>query len=300
MPPELPHPLRPRRSLLYMPGSNARALAKARSLAADGLIFDLEDAVAPAAKVAARDTIAAALAAGGYGPREILLRVNAPETPWGAEDLAFAARQPIDGVVLPKVDGGETVRQAVSRLRDHGAPRRLAVWCMMETPRGILDAAAIAGSSPALAGLLMGTADLAKELGARHTCERLPLLAALGLCLLAARAHGLAILDGVHLDLADEAGFARACRQGVEFGFDGKTLIHPKTIAAANAAFAPTAEDVAGAHRIIAAHDAAEARGEGVVLVDGRLVERLHVASARRLVALAGAIAAREAADGRG
>jgi citrate lyase subunit beta/citryl-CoA lyase len=292
----MPASMRPRRSVLYMPGSNSRALEKARGLPADGLIFDLEDAVAPDAKAAARETVAAAVAAGGYGRRELFLRVNGLATPWGHADLAAAARIGIDAVLLPKVESADAVRQAAAVLAAHGAPESLAIWCMMETPRSMLRAEEIADASPRLGGLVMGTSDLAKDLHAAHTRERLPMLTALGLCLLAARASGLAILDGVHLDLADDEGFAQSCRQGRELGFDGKTLIHPKTIAAANAAFAPAADEVAWSRRIIVAHAEAEAAGKGVLLVDGKLIENLHVESARRLVALAEAIAVLEGA----
>jgi citrate lyase subunit beta / citryl-CoA lyase len=285
----------PRRSVLYMPGSNARALEKARGLAADGLIFDLEDAVAPDAKAAARTTISQAVAAGGYGKRELFLRVNALTTEWGYADLVAAAGMGVDAVLLPKVESADAVRQAESLLAAHGAPEGLALWCMMETPRGMLHAEEIAGSSRRVGGLVMGTSDLAKDLHAQHTRDRLPMITALGLCLLAARAYGKAILDGVHLDLADDEGFAESCRQGRELGFDGKTLIHPKTIAAANAAFAPSPGEVAWSRRIIAAHEEAATSGRGVVLVEGKLIENLHVAEAQRLVALAEAIAALEA-----
>ncbi len=280
---------RPRRSLLFMPGSNPRALAKARALPADGLIFDLEDAVAPDAKEGARAAVAAALGAAGYGARELVLRVNGLDTPWGEADIAAAAAMPVDAVLLPKVDSAEEVRLAVSLLAAAGAPDK-AVWAMLETPLGILDARAIAGASPLLAALVLGTSDLTKELHALHTRDRLPLMTALGLAMLAARAHGLAILDGVHLDLSDDEGFAVSCRQGRELGFDGKTLIHPKQIAAANTAFAPSPDEIAWSRRIIAAHAEAAAAGKGVVLVDGRLVEGLHVENARRLVAVAEAI----------
>ena len=286
---------RPRRSMLYMPGSNARALDKARGLPADALIIDLEDAVAPDAKDAARDQIGAALRQGGYGGRELLVRVNGLTTAWGAADLRAVATLPIHGVVLPKVESAAMVRDAEAALVAAGAPDMLAIWCMMETPLGMLHAEAIAGASPRLGGLIMGTSDLAKDLNAAHTRDRLPLLTALGLCLLAARGYGLAIADGVHLDLADDAGFAASCRQGRELGFDGKTLIHPKTIAVANQVFAPSLDEVAWARRIIAAHAEAVAAGKGVVLVDGKLIENLHVDSARRLVALADQIAALEA-----
>lgn len=284
--------LRPRRSALYMPGSNPRALEKARELPCDVVIMDLEDAVAPDAKERARETVAGALLAGGYGGRELVLRVNGLDSAWGYTDLAFAAGQPVDAVLLPKVESADTVRRAEAVLAAHGAPESLALWCMMETPRGVLAAAEIAGATPRLAGLVMGTSDLAKDLHCLHTRDRLPFVTALGMCLLAARAHGLAILDGVYLDLGDDQGFAASCRQGVEFGFDGKSLIHPKTIAVANAAFAPSAADVAWARRIIAAHAAATAAGKGVLLVDGKLVEGLHVAEGERLVALAESIEA--------
>jgi len=293
----MPVAVRPRRSVLYMPGANPRALDKARSLDADALIFDLEDAVAPDAKPAARASVAAAISRGGYGTRELLLRVNALHTPWGAEDVAAAAGMAVDGVVLPKVEGGDTVREAEAALAAHGANGSLAIWCMMETPLGVLRAPEIAAASPRIGGLIMGTSDLANDLHARHTGDRLAMLPALGLCVLAARAFGRAILDGVHLDLADDEGFERSCRQGRDLGFDGKTLIHPKTIAAANAAFAPSAEDVAWSRRIIAAHEAAGNAGKGVVLVDGKLIENLHVENANRVVALAAAIAAREGAE---
>lgn len=284
---------RPRRSVLYMPGSNPRALDKARSLPADGLIFDLEDAVAPEAKPTARQLVVQTLQAGGYGQREILLRVNGLATEWGRADLIAAATAGADGVLLPKIDSGEMVRDAEAILAAAGAPPQLALWCMMETPLGILRAEAICQSSGRLAGLVMGTSDLAKDLHAAHTPLRLPLMVALGHCLLAARAFGLAILDGVHLDLEDEEGFRLACQQGVELGFDGKTLIHPKTIAAANEIFAPSSAEIAWSRKIIAAHKTAAASGAGVVVVEGKLVENLHVRNAERLVALAEQIAER-------
>ncbi|MEC4594514.1 MULTISPECIES: HpcH/HpaI aldolase/citrate lyase family protein [Nitrospirillum] len=287
---------RPRRSALYMPGSNARALEKAKGLEADVLILDLEDAVAPDAKDLARDQVQAAVAAGGFGRREVLIRVNGLDTPWGHADLAAAARSGAHGVLIPKVESAEAVRQADRLLAAHGAapgtPNGLPLWVMMETALGMLNAKEIASASPRLAGLVLGTSDLAKELHAHHTPLRLPVITALGLCLLAARAHGLAILDGVHLDLDDDAGLEASCRQGVELGFDGKTLIHPKQLAAANAAFAPDAASLDRARRIIAAHAEAMAQGKAVVLVDGRLVEALHVAEAHRLVALAASIGA--------
>ena len=283
----MPATLRPRRSLLYMPGSNPRALDRGRTLPADGLIIDLEDAVAPGAKDSARTIVAAALAEGGYGERELVLRVNAIDTPWGHADLGAAATMPLAAVLLPKVENPDRVVLTVSLLDALGAPEQLAVWCMLETPLGILNAREIAAASPRLAALVLGTSDLTKDLHALPTRDRLPLLTPLSLAILAARAYGLAILDGVHLDLDDDEGFVASCRQGRELGFDGKTLIHPKQIAAANAAFAPTPEEVEWSRRIIAAHAEAAAAGRGVVLVDGRLIENLHVENARRLLALA-------------
>jgi len=280
-------PIRPRRSLLFMPRANTRALEKSRELNADGLIFDLEDAVAPDAKEVARANVAAAVGQGGYGRRELVLRVNALDTEWGEADLATAGSLPLDAVLLPKVDSAERVRETVARL--DGAPN-LAIWCMIETPRGVLAAAEIA-AAPRVAVLVVGTSDLTKDLRARETPDRLPLLTSLQLVLLAARAYGRAALDGVHLDLADDAGFAAVCAQGRALGFDGKTLIHPKQIAPANVAFAPAPEEMAQARTIIAAHQAALAGGKGIAIVDGRLIENLHVEAARRTVALADAIA---------
>ncbi len=289
---------RPRRSLLYMPGSNTRALDKGRSLPADGLILDLEDAVAPDAKAEARRNVAEAVAAGGYGRREIVVRVNGLETAWGRDDVAALATAGADAILLPKVESAAMV-QALERLLDEaGAPADLAIMCMMETPRGILRAEEIAGASERLSCLVMGTSDLVKDLDAAHTPERLPVLTSLSLCVLAARASGLAVVDGVHLDLEDAEGFAAQCRQGRALGFDGKTLIHPKTIAAANEAFGPSEAEVAEARRVIAAYAEASRAGKGVVVLDGKLVENLHVQAAERTVALAEAIRALEADAG--
>ncbi len=282
---------RPRRSMLYMPGSNARALDKARSLPADSLILDLEDAVAPDAKSLARTRVVEAVKAGGYGRREIVIRINGLDSGWGHEDVPAVARAPAHAILVPKTESAAQVHQVEHLLQLHGAGDDLALMCMIETPLGVLNALEIARASSRIVGLVLGTSDLAKDLQAAHTPERLPLLASLGLAILAARANRIAAIDGVHLDLDDEAGLARACRQGRELGFDGKTLIHPKQIAAANEAFAPSAGEVAWARKIIAAHAEAEARGEGVVLVDGKLIENLHVASAERLVAMADRIA---------
>jgi citrate lyase subunit beta / citryl-CoA lyase len=293
----LPLTQRPRRSVLFVPGSNPRALDKARELPADGLIFDLEDAVAAAAKAQARTQVAQLLLEGGYGRRERILRVNALETPWGAADLAVAAALPLDALLLPKVERTDQVHRAQALLDHAGAAASLALWCMIETPRGVLAAATIATASPRVAALVAGTSDLSTDLHALSAPDRAPLLTSLGLIVLAARAHGLAALDGVHLDLADDDGFAFACHQGRAMGFDGKTLIHPRQLAPANAAFAPNAAEIAWAHRVVAAHREAEDRGDGVVLLDGRLVENLHVADARRVLAIAEAIPHLEAQD---
>jgi len=274
-----------------MPGANARAMEKSRTLPADALIFDLEDAVAPDAKVTARMQVLQAVEAGGYGKREILIRTNGLSTPWGYDDLVAAATAGANAILLPKVESAEVVRQAESVLASHGAPPELAIWCMMETPRGMLHAEEIVDASPRLGGLVMGTSDLAKDLQAQHTAMRLPLITALGLCMLAARAARIAILDGVFLDLNDHEGFVDSCRQGAELGFDGKTLIHPKQLAAANEVFAPSDEELRLSRRIIQAYAEAEAQGKGVVLVDGKLIEKLHVDHAKRVVALAKAIA---------
>ena len=294
----MPKSARPRRSVLYMPGSNARALDKARTLPADGLILDLEDAVAPDAKELARKQVCEAVAAGGFGLREIIIRVNALSTRWGYEDIAMASKSGADALLLPKVESADAIRHMEAIMRANGAPESMTIWAMMETPRSVLESQRIAESTPRMECLVMGTSDLAKELDCAHTHERLPFMVSLGLCLLAARAAGLAILDGVYLDLNDEAGFEFACRQGQELGFDGKTLIHPKQLGPCNKAFTPKPEDVAWSRRIIEAHAAAAARGEGVVVVDGKLVENLHVESARRVVGMADAIVAMEAGNG--
>ena len=279
--------IRPRRSALYMPGANARALDKARTLPADVVILDLEDAVAPDAKEQARAQVLAAVHQGGYGSRELVIRVNGLDTQWGHGDLTAAATSCADAVLICKIDSAEGVRQADRVLRAAGAPDNLRLWVMMETPRAMLAAADIAGACPRVECLVMGTSDLTKDLNALPTRDRLPMLTSLGLCLLAARAYGLTALDGVHVDLDDGDGLAAACRQGRELGFDGKTLIHPKQVEAANAAFAPSSEELARARRIIAAHAEATAAGQGITLVDGKLIEALHVQTARRTLVLA-------------
>lgn len=282
--------VRPRRSVLYMPGSNARAQEKAKSLPCDGIIFDLEDATAPDAKAAARETVCKSVSDGGYGGRELIIRVNALDTPWGKDDVIAAAKAGPDAILLPKVEHAEQVRELESLMLQHGAPAKTAIECMMETPLGILNAKEIAGASRRTACLVMGTSDLTKDLHARHTRERLPMLTSLGMCLLAARAYGLAILDGVYLDLADADGFKASCVQGLELGFDGKTLIHPSQVEPCNGVFSPSAEEIEHARKVITAYQAAEKEGKGVVLVDGKLVENLHVENAKRLVGMMEAI----------
>ena len=281
---------RPRRSVLYMPGSNARALEKGRGIPADALILDLEDAVAPDAKDLARGQTAAAVSAGGYGAREIIVRINALDTPWAKDDVTAVAACGADAILLPKVESAAMVRELEQMMVAAGAPGTMAIMCMMETPLGVLHAEEISAASPRLSCLVMGTSDLVKDLQAAHTPDRLPVLTSLSLCILAARAYGLAIVDGVHLDLQDDAGFAESCRQGRDLGFDGKTLIHPRTVAAANEAFAPSAGEIAWSQKIIAAHAEAAAEGKGVVVVDGKLIENLHVEAAQRLVAQAARI----------
>lgn len=287
----------PRRSVLYVPGSNARAVEKARSLPADAIILDLEDAVAPDAKREARQLVCNAVREGGFGQREVVIRVNGLNTPWGYADLVAASTARADALLLPKTENVESVRQAETVVAANDAPDDLSIWCMMETPRAILNAEAIAGASPRVRCFVMGTSDLTKDLHALHTRDRLPMMTALGLCLLAARAFNLAILDGVHLDLEDVEGFERACVQGRDLGFDGKTLIHPKTIDVANRIFAPTEAEIDWSRRIIAAHAEAAKQGRGIVVVDGKLVENLHVLNARRVVELADAIEAKDRAE---
>jgi len=279
--------IRPRRSALYLPGSNARALEKAKSLACDVLLLDCEDAVAPDNKELAREQIAGALRAGGYGRRELVVRTNSLDTPWGVADLRAAAAAGADAVLLPKVEDVSMVQRAFAALE--GAPT--AIWVMVETPLGVLRAESLA-ASPLVGCLVAGTNDLAADLRCDGAwAERAALLPSLAQMVLAARAHGKVALDGVHIDLADDAGLAASCDQGRRLGFDGKSLIHPKTIAAANAAFTPSADEVARARAVIAAFDAAAAAGSALAVLDGKLVEELHVRASRRLIAVAEACA---------
>ena len=274
---------RPYRSVLYIPGSKERALDKARTLPVDAIIFDLEDAVTPDAKVEARATLAKALADGGYGNRAKIVRINALDTPWGRDDALAVRDMAADAILLPKVDNALDIHALTQITGD------LPVWAMMETPRAMLNAAEIA-AHPLLSGMVMGTNDLAKELQCRHRPDRLALLGGLGLCLLAARAEGLVIVDGVYNAFKDDDGLVAECAQGRDMGFDGKTLIHPAQIEIANSAFAPSAEEIDLARRQIAAYQETEASGQGVAVVDGRIVENLHVATAREILAKADAI----------
>ena len=280
----------PLRSVLYMPGSNARALEKAKTIPADGLILDLEDAVAPEAKATARDQVCAAAASGDYGTRVVTIRVNGLATEWHADDIGAAAAARPAAVVVPKVNSAEDVRHVEQSLVAAGAPEQLAIWAMIETPAAILRAAEIAAATPRLTTFVMGTNDLLSELRALHTPGRTSLVHALAQCVLAARAHGKTILDGVYNDVKDEAGFAAECRQGRVLGFDGKTLIHPGQVESCNAAFAPSAQDVEHAHAVIAAFEQSLREGRGVATLDGKLIENLHVADARRVLALADAV----------
>lgn len=279
-------PLRPRRSALYMPASNLRAVAKARSLPCDVVILDLEDAVAPDMKDAAREAVLASLAAGGFGHREVTVRVNGFGTPWIAGDFAAVAAARPDAIVVPKVDTADQAAEAV-RLAA-GVP----VWAMIESPRAVLDADRIA-AVPGVTALLAGMADLAKELGATPGVDRLELLYALQRLLIAARAAGVVALDGIHADIGDPHGLEVACRQGAAMGFDGKTLVHPDQIEPANRAFSPDPAAIDAARGLIAAHEAARAEGRGVTTYQGRMVEALHVAAARRLLAFFEAIGRR-------
>jgi (3S)-malyl-CoA thioesterase len=281
---------RPFRSLLYIPGSKERALEKATGLAADGIIFDLEDAVAPDEKAAARALVADTLTTRHYGNRALLVRINGFDTAWALADLdAVAAAKP-QAVLLPKVNGAADIRRLDGELASRPGCEETAIWAMMETPLGILNAAEIAAASPRMAGFVLGTNDLIKDLGARMVDGRGPVLASLSLCLLAARARGLVCVDGVYNAFQDVDGLRAECLQGRDMGFDGKSLIHPAQLEVTNAVFAPSEADVDLAERQIAAFAEAEAKGLGIAVLDGKIVENLHVASARKLLAKAAAI----------
>jgi citrate lyase subunit beta/citryl-CoA lyase len=287
---------RPRRSVLYMPGSNARAIDKARGLPVDGIIIDLEDAVAPEAKEAARQQVAEAVKAGGFGAREVFIRVNGIDTPWHADDLVAASQAGPDGILVPKVSAVEQLERVGRRLLDMKTDLKTRVWAMIETPAAIFNIQALAAeahdSETRLAGFVLGTNDLAKETRARQVPGRAPMVSWLATCVLAAHAHGIEVLDGVYNDIGDAEGFERECIQARDMGFDGKTLVHPNQIAPCNGVFSPSAGEVAQAKAMIAAFDQPENKGKGVVQVDGRMVERMHADMARRTVAIADAIAA--------
>jgi citrate lyase subunit beta/citryl-CoA lyase len=291
--------IRPRRSVLYMPGSNARAIEKARTLPADAVILDLEDSVAPDGKAAARAQVAEAVAAGGFGAREVVVRINGLDTEWWIEDLNAAAKAKPDAVLVPKVSSAQNLEDVADRLVDIGADHKIRIWAMMETPLAMLNAREIAAAATdvetRLAAFVMGTNDLAKDTRARITPGRAPMLPWLMNCVAAARTYGVDILDGVYNDLGNADGFARECAEARDMGFDGKTLIHPNQIGPCNAAFSPSADEVAQAKKIIAAFDLPENESKGVVQLDGRMVERLHADMARRTVAIAEAIAAQGA-----
>lgn len=276
---------RPFRSVLYIPGSNERALEKALTLPVDAIIFDLEDAVSPEEKTNARMILSRKLAEADYGPRAKIVRINGFDTEWGRADAAAFAEAPVDAILIPKVSRADDVEEVAATV-----PHR-PLWAMMETPLAMLNAGEIA-AHPRLEGMVMGTNDLAKELGSRFRSDRLPMQAGLGLCLLAARAHALVIVDGVYNAFKDDEGLAAECAQGRDMGFDGKTLIHPAQVAIANAAFAPSEDEVTLARRQIEAFEAAEREGKGVAVVDGKIVENLHIVAARQLLARAEAIAA--------
>jgi citrate lyase subunit beta/citryl-CoA lyase len=278
-----------------MPGANARALEKAKTLDCDAIIFDLEDAVAASSKAEAREQVAAMVRAGGYGYRELVVRINGLDTPWGVEDLAVAATLPVAALLFPKVESVSQVNEIVSAV-DAAAGDHLPIWVMIETPKGVLDVRAVASASERVECLVMGTSDLVKELRAEHTPSRSNLAFALQQCVLAAREAGVDVLDGVHLDFRNLDSFREACEQGRAMGFDGKTLIHPSQVEGANAVFGYGEEDIEDARAVLEVWAAAQAEGKGVAELDGRLIENLHAAEAERVLAFAEALARR--ADG--
>ncbi|QOZ22509.1 CoA ester lyase [Bradyrhizobium sp. CCBAU 51753] len=287
---------RPRRSLLFMPGSNARALEKARTLPADGIILDLEDSVAPDAKAMAREQIAKAVAAKGFGKREILIRINALDSPWWIDDITMAGKAQPDGILVPKISTVDDLNAVADRLSDIGAQASIRVWAMIETARAALDADKLAAASKdsetRLAGFVFGPNDIARETRIRMKPGRAAMIPMITHCILATRAHGLEILDGPYSDIGNIDGFAEECAQGRDLGFDGKTLIHPSHIDACNAIFTPPEAEVAEARKIIAAFQLPENASRGAIQLDGRMVERLHAEMAKRTIAIADAIAA--------
>ena len=293
--------VRPRRSVLYMPGSNARAIEKARELPADGIILDLEDAVAPEAKVMAREQIRKALEKGGFGDREVFVRINGLDTRWWVDDLHAVADVRPDAVLVPKISDPHQLQDLAARIVDMGTDPHIRVWAMMETPLAMINVGAIAAAAhdleTRLSGFVMGTNDLAKDTRARIVPGRAPMLPWLMTCVAAARAFGIDILDGVYNDLGNAEGFAEECRQARDLGFDGKTLIHPRQIEVCNDAFSPAPEEVEAARKIIATFDLPENQGKGVIQIEGRMVERLHADMARRTVEIADAIARRQTVE---
>ena len=289
--------LRPRRSALYLPGNNSRALEKGKTLPADVLIFDLEDAVGPDAKADARTRVCDAISSASYRPREVVVRINGLDTDWHDDDFAAVAASAAHGVLVPKVETGEQVQALAAALDERGAPESLRLWVMIETPRAFLRAEEIASASDRLAAFVVGTNDLVNDLHALHVPGRAPALTALSLAVLGARAAGKAVLDGVFNDITDEDGFRAEARQGREMGFDGKTLIHPSQIAPANELFGPSQQELADAGKIVSAYDQARAAGNSVITVDGRMVESLHVRDAQRILALAELISERESSS---
>jgi citrate lyase subunit beta/citryl-CoA lyase len=288
--------IRPRRSLLFMPGSNARALEKARNLPADGIILDIEDSVAPEAKAVARDQIAQAIAAGGFGKREVLIRINALDSPWWTDDLAMAGKARPDGILVPKISSVEDLKAIADRLSEIGADPEIEVWAMIETARAVLHAeelaAASRGANTRLAGFMFGPNDISRETRIRMLPGRVAMLPLITHCILAARASGIEILDGPYSDFSNVDGFGQECAQARDLGFDGKTLIHPGQIEACNAIFTPPEEEVAQARKIIAAFEQPENAARGAIRLDGQMVERLHAEMAQRTIAIADAIAA--------
>lgn len=289
--------IRPRRSILYMPGSNARALEKARTLPVDGVIIDLEDAVAPDAKAASRDQAVAALKAGGFGPREVFIRINGMDTPWHADDLTAAAHAAPDAILVPKVNTPQHLELLGQRLLDMHTEHRTHIWAMIETPAALFNIAALAAmardSETRLTGFVLGTNDLAKETRTRIVPGRAPMVPWLMNCIAAAHGYGIDVLDGVYNGIGDADGFAAECAQARDMGFDGKTLVHPSQIEPCNAAFSPSAEELADARKIIAAFEQPDNKDKGVIQLDSRMVERMHADMARRTVAIADAIAAK-------
>jgi citrate lyase subunit beta / citryl-CoA lyase len=286
---------RPRRSALYLPGSNRRAIEKSSTLDADVVIFDLEDAVAPDEKPIARSLVCEAVSARRHGDRELVIRINGCSTVWHDEDLRHAAAAEPDAILLPKIEDPSQILSVVHALESLGQSSRTSLWCMLETPRGVLASERIAGAHDRLTCLVMGTSDLTSDLRARHVPSRMPLLPSLGLCLLAARAHGKLILDGVTLDLSSDDGFVASCQQSRELGFDGKTLIHPRQIGPCNSVFSPSPEEVAHARAVVSAFEAAQGAGRGVAVVAGKLIEELHVREAERTLTLSALLETRNA-----